>query len=194
MGQAAGPLSSIVAAGFSLASTGFTAEGDILKGKSAELQAQGVSAADTFKAEELERAAEYGDLKAVQTSAQMTRNLNVTLGNIDAIRAAAHTDPTSPTGAAYRDMVEEVGGEQKGITVESILAQSQEDVANAAYLRQASGRALLAGDIGQVSAGIAATADILKGISGALGGGAGGGAGGGGGSSSDVTLAPGGLY
>jgi hypothetical protein len=164
MGQAAAPL----AAGFSLAATGFTAEGDLLKGKSAQLQAQGVAAADTFKAEQLERAAEYGDLKAAQTSAQMTRNLNVTLGNIDAIRAAAHTDPTSPTGAAYRGMVEEIGGEQKGITVENILAQSEEDVANAAYLRQASGRALLAGDIGQETAGIAATADVLKGISGAI--------------------------
>jgi hypothetical protein len=189
MGQSA------AAMGFSLASTGFTAEGDILKGKSAQLQAQGVSAADTFKAEQLERAAEYGDLKAAQTAGQMTRNLNVTLGNIDAIRAAAHNDPTSPTGAAYRGMVEEVGGEQKEITVSSILAQSQEDVASAAYLRQASGRALLAGDIGQATAGIAATADILKGIAGAFGSTSGGGgsssASGGG---SDVTLAPGGLY
>jgi len=156
------------AIGFSLASTGFTAEGDILKGKSAELQAQGVSAADTFRAEQLQRAAEYGDLKAAQTAGQMTRNLNMTLGNIDATRAAAHDDITSPTGAAYRGMVEEIGGEQKGITVSSILAQSQEDVANAAYLRQASGRALLAGDIGQETAGIAATADVLRGISGAI--------------------------
>jgi hypothetical protein len=183
MGQAASPL----AAGFSLASAGFTAEGALLQGKGAQLQAQGVAAADTFKAEQLERAAEYGDLKAAQTAGQMTRNLNVTLGNIDAIRAAAHTDPTSPTGAAYRGMVEEVGGEQKGITVDSILAQSQEDTANAAYLRQASGRALLSGDISMQAGEITASADILKSISGAI-------PGLGGGSGSNVALAPGGLY
>jgi hypothetical protein len=165
MGQAASPL----AAGFSLASAGFTAQGDLLKGESAQLQAQGVAAADTFRAEQLQRAAEYGDLKAAQTAGQMTRNLNMTLGNIDATRAAAHDDPTSPTGAAYRGMVEEIGGEQKGITVDSILAQSQEDVANAAYLRQASGQALLAGDISREAAGITATADIIKSASGAVG-------------------------
>jgi hypothetical protein len=150
-----GTVASVLAGGFSMASMGLQAEG-------AQLQAQGTSAADIFKAEQLERAAQYGDLKAEQTSAAMTRNLNVTLGNIDAIRAAAHTDITSPTGAAYRGRVEEVGGEQRGITVENILAQSQEDVANAAYLRQASGRALLSGDI-------AATADILKGTAGFIG-------------------------
>ena len=56
----------------------------------------------------------------------MTRNLNITLGNIDAVRAAAHTDPTSPTGAAVRDYAETTGTEQKNIAVDSITAQAQE--------------------------------------------------------------------
>jgi hypothetical protein len=71
------------------------------------------------------------------------------------------TDPTSPTGAAVRNYTEAVGTEQRDIQVNSILAQSQEDEANAAYLRYASSQALLSGDV-------SAIADILKGASGAV--------------------------
>jgi hypothetical protein len=53
-----------------------------------------------IQAAKLENAAKYGELKAVQTGGQMTRSLNTTLGNIEAVRAAARADPTSPTGAA----------------------------------------------------------------------------------------------
>jgi hypothetical protein len=60
------------------------------------------AAADTYRATELDRAARYGELQAVQSGAQGTRNLAITLGNIDATRAAAHDDPTSAAGAAVR--------------------------------------------------------------------------------------------
>lgn len=139
----------------SIASVGLNAYGDVTK-------ASGVSAGDQFKAAELDRAAEYGELKAKQTSGQLTRSLSMTLGNIDAIRSAAHDDPTSPTGAAVRDYAEDVGTTQKTIQVDSILQQSQQDEADAAYLRKASSNALLSGDI-------AAAGDLLKGASGALG-------------------------
>jgi hypothetical protein len=112
------------------------------------VSAVGTSQADNYKAETLDRAATYGDLKATQTGAQLTRNLAVSLGNIDAIRAAARTDPTSPTGAAVRDYTEQIGTEQKNIQVDSITAQAQEDEANAAYLRSASSTALLSGVLG----------------------------------------------
>lgn len=147
MAEAAG-----AAAVLSLASTGFSAASDISK-------SQGTASADTYKAEQLDRAAEYGELKATQTSAQLTRNLVTTLGNIDAVRAANRTDPTSPTGVAVRDYVEGVGTEQKTTQVDSILAQAQEDTSNAAYLRDASSSALLSGDI-------SAAADITKGLGG----------------------------
>lgn len=140
------------AAPLSLASMGLSAFSSIE-------QAQGTSSADAYKAEQLQRAAEYGDLKATQTNAQMSRNLNITLGNIDAVRAASHDDPTSPIGAALRDTTEALGTERKNIAVDSITAQSQEDEANAAYLREAGNNALLSGDL---SAG----AGILKGIAG----------------------------
>jgi hypothetical protein len=129
-----------LAAPLSLASMGLSAFSSIMQG-------EGVSAADTYKAETLDRAAQYGELTATQTNAQMTRNLNITLGNIDAVRAASHDDPTSPTGAALRDTTEALGTERKNIAVDSITAQAQEDEANAAYLREASSAALLSGDL-----------------------------------------------
>src|ERR1700677_403674 len=113
------------AGGMSLASAGLSAYSTIL-------QSQGTASADEYQATKLETAATYGDLKAVQTGAQMTRNLNTTLGNIDAVRAAANTDPNSPTGAAVRDNQEAIGNQNRAITVDSILAQSTQDRNDAA--------------------------------------------------------------
>jgi hypothetical protein len=135
------------AGGSSLASIGLSAYATIL-------QSEGTAKADEFQAAKLENAATYGELKAVQTGGQMTRSLNNTLGNIDAVRAAANADPTSPTGAAVRDNAEAIGTEQKGIVVNSILAQSRQDRADAAYYRSAAEDALFAGKVG-AAAGIA---------------------------------------
>jgi len=144
MGSAATP-----AGGTSLASAGLSAYADILKG-------QGTAEADSFMAEKSETAATYGELKAVQTGGQMTRSLNTTLGNIEAVRAAARADPNSPTGAAILDEQETIGNEQRGIVVNSILQQARQDQADAAYYKDAAGRAMT---MGEISAG----ADILKG-------------------------------
>jgi len=57
----------------SLASAGLSAY-------STMLQAKGTASADEYQSAKLEQAATYGDLKAVQTGGQMTRNLNQTLG------------------------------------------------------------------------------------------------------------------
>jgi hypothetical protein len=121
---------------------------------------EGTASADKYKAEQLDQAAQYGNLKATQVSAQSSRNLSITLGNIDAVRAAAKTDPTSPTGAAVRDYTSQVGTEKKNIQVDSIMAQAGEDEANAAYMRKSASDALLSGDIG-------AGASVLKGLAGA---------------------------
>jgi hypothetical protein len=142
------------AGALSLASMGLSAAG---KG----VAAQGQSTADLYKAEQLDQAATYGELKATQVGAQLTRNLGIQLGNIDAVRAAQHTDPTSPTGAAVRNFTESTGIEQRDITVDSITQQARMDESNAAYLRTASSTALLGGDLG-----IAGT--LLSGVSGAF--------------------------
>jgi hypothetical protein len=138
----------------SLAATGFKMYGDYLSSR-------GTAAGDVFKAQELEQQAQYGELKATQTNAQLTRNLAITLGHVDAVRAAAHTDPTSPTGAAVRGEMEEVGTEKKGIAVENIMNQVRMDEANAAYLRSAASNALLAGDISMAG-------DLFGGAAGAV--------------------------
>ena len=63
------------------------------------------------------------------------------------MRAAAHTDPTSPTGAAIRDWHEQLGLTQKSIALDNILSQSRQEESEALYLRSAAKTALLAGDI-----------------------------------------------
>lgn len=140
------------AGGNSLASIGLSAYSTILS-------AQGTAAADEFQSAKLERAATYGELKAVQVGGQMTRSLNRTLGNIDAVRAAANTDPTSPTGAAFRDNQEQIGTDQRLTTVNSIMAQAMQDRSDSAYYKSAASDALFAGEI-------SAAAGIAKGIAG----------------------------
>lgn len=151
MGTAAGPAGGAM----SIASVGLSALGTMTKAK-------GEKAGDEFQAEELDRAAKYGELKAIQTGTQMTQRLNQTLGNIDAIRAASHDDPTSPSGNAYRDYQEDIGVTQRETAVGNILAQSRQQEADAAYLRTAGSRALLAGQLG-------AGGQILGGIGSAFG-------------------------
>ena len=70
-------------------------------------------------------------------SGQLTQRLNQTLGNIDTIRAAAHTDPTSPTGAAVRGQAEMVGDTQRSIEVDNIEMQSNLERQQAQFLRYA---------------------------------------------------------
>jgi hypothetical protein len=142
-----------------MGATGTSGASLALQGYATILQGQGVAKADEYQADKLDTAAKYGELKAVQTGGQMTRQLNQTLGNIDAVRAAANTDPTSPTGAAIRDNAEAIGTDQRTITVNSILQQSRQDTADAAYYRGAAKDALFSSEI---SAG----AGILKGIAG----------------------------
>jgi hypothetical protein len=125
----------------------------------AGVSAYGTSQSDKYQAELQDQAAQYGDLQATQTNAALTRNLNQTLGNIDAVRAAGRTDPTSPTGAAVRNTVEATATSDKNIQVDNIMAQANQDQANAAYLRSASSTALLSG-------GISMAGDLLKGFSG----------------------------
>jgi hypothetical protein len=152
MGQslqnAGGPTVKQQAGGTSIMGAGLSAYSDILS-------SEGTAAGENYKAASLENAAQRGRVAAVETGASETEQLVNTLGNIDAVRAAAHADPTSPTGAAIRDWNEQLGLTKKSIDVNNIMAQSQQEESDAAYLRSASKFALLGGEL---SAG----ADILK--------------------------------
>ena len=158
MGQslqnAGGPTVKQQASGTSIVGAGLSAYSDILS-------SQGTAAGDNYKAASLENAAQRGRVAAVQTGASATERLNIDLGNIDAVRAAAHADPTSPTGAAIRDWSEALGTTQKSIAIDQIMAQSAQEQSDAAFLRSSAKTALLGG---QISAG----ADILKAVGPAL--------------------------
>lgn len=125
----------------SLASAGFGAGGSVMKGA-------GTQAADEMQADRLTRAAEFGKLQAAGTDVTMRDELNTTLGNIDAIRAAAHIDPTSPTSAAIRERETLVSDRQRSNALLKIRSQTDEDVASADYLRKAGDYALLQGFVG----------------------------------------------
>ena len=140
----------------SLAATGFKMLGDYTSSRAE-------AGADVYKSELLEQQAEYGRLKAAQTNAQLTKNLAITLSHVDAVRAAMHIDPTSPTGAAVRGEMEATGQMRKDITVENILQQTRMDEANAAYMRSQASNALLSGDIAMLG-------DAFQGMAGVLGG------------------------
>jgi hypothetical protein len=143
MGAAAG--------GMSVLAAGLTAFGDVEKGA-------GQQAADSMQAAELRTRAEYAGAAAAETGATLTDRLATTLGNIDVVRAAAHTDPSSPTTLALRSRATEVGNQQKAIRVGNILAQQSEDIASANYLASAGTFAM---DMGYLSA----ATDVVGGIS-----------------------------
>lgn len=151
MGTAAGP----AAAGMSLASMAVNMFGEYTSSR-------GQAAGDTYRAEELDRAAQYGDLQATQVNAQMTRNMAINLAKLDTIRAAAHTSPFSPTGAAVRGFTEETDTQNKNIKVTSIMEQAQQDEADAAYERFAGSQALLSGDISMVGTALSGTAGAVS--------------------------------
>lgn len=140
-----------LAVGASIASLGLKAGGDVMKG-------QGEQSADDFKAAQSERAATYGKLKAQQTDAAMLYQENTQLGNIDAIRAAANTDPTSPTGVAIKQQQEFLSNTNRTTKVDSILAQAQSDTADANYMRSA-------GDFALNQSYLSAATDVASGLS-----------------------------
>lgn len=101
------------------------------------LKGEGDQAAADFQSEKAKRSAEYGRLAATQTDAQMRENLNIQLGNIDAVRAAAHVDPNSPTSIAIKDRTQMVGDRARSIQVGNIMAQAAQDEADSQYFQQA---------------------------------------------------------
>jgi hypothetical protein len=117
---------------------------------SAVEQAKGTKAADQFQANVDKTRAEYAGAAAAETNATLTDKLATTLGNIDVIRAAGHTDPTSPTTMALRSRAAEVSNQERAIKVGNIYAQQTADLTDAAYLRSAGDFAL---NMGYVTAG-----------------------------------------
>lgn len=125
----------------SIASLGFSAVGAIMQGSATQ-------SANEFQAARAEKAAQFGRAQADLTDTTMREQLTTTLGNIDAIRAAANIDPTSPTTAAVRDYNTMLSDRQRMAAVGSQRAQADEDIAGANYLRQAGRFAYTQGLVG----------------------------------------------
>jgi hypothetical protein len=166
MGAAAAP----IAIGASLGSAALSGYGKIQGAK-------GTKAADEMQAARLERAAQYATGAAAETDANLRQKLNLSLGNIDVVRAAAGLDPSSPTTAALRDRTSYLSDTDRNIRVGNILAQRDEDLASAGYLHKAGSYALKMGYLN-------AAASVLRGVAGTAAGGFGGGGGG------DIPYAP----
>jgi hypothetical protein len=155
MGEATGGAGGTAGAA-SIASLGLSAFSSITK-------AEGTHAADEMQADRAQRAADFGRLQANLTDASMRENLNVTLGNIDVIRAAGHIDPSSPTTAAVEDYNRMVGERARTAAELSIRSQVAEDEAGASYLRKAGDFALSQGylDAGvKIAGGLAKAATV----------------------------------
>lgn len=100
------------------------------------MKGEGDKAGADYKAAGLERHAAAAKTAAVQTDAQLRENLNESLGNIQAVRAAQNTDSTSPTTAALMDRTAMIGDRARSIKVSNIMSQAQQDEMDAAFLRQ----------------------------------------------------------
>jgi hypothetical protein len=118
------------ASGTSLLALGLSAYGDVEKGAATQ-------SSDEFQAAKATQAAQVGRLQADLTDTTSHERLNTTLGNIEAVRSAAHIDPTSPTTAAVEQWQTQISERQRLATSGTLRTQAAADDANAAYLTQA---------------------------------------------------------
>jgi hypothetical protein len=135
--------------------------------------AEGQAAGQEYEAQKAERAAEMGRIKATQSDAQSLEQLNTTLGHISAIRVAANTDPTSPTGLAITAEEQRVANREMTIRRTSLDMQSEQDLTDAAFRRSSANTALLGGYLGAASSlgkGFATASGFGGGSSGYYGG------------------------
>lgn len=113
------------------------------EGGSKLVAGQGQSASQEFMAARDKRNAEIGRLRADQTDVFEREQLNTTIANIEAIRAASNIDPTSPTSAAIIANESRISDRQRLIKTASLRAQAGEDDASALFRRRVGEDALL---------------------------------------------------
>src|SRR5262245_3219253 len=161
MAQVAGPLAAVS----SLASAGLGAYGSVQEGKGKQAAYDYESANAELKAQRAERAAEFGRLQANLTDTGMREDLVKTLGNIDAIRASANVDPTSPTSFAITDAQRDTAERARRAAVLTQTTQAKEDVYSAAQDRATAGYLRQAGKFAYNQAKIGAIGQLAGGLS-----------------------------
>lgn len=130
-----------VAAGASAAAAGLGLASGIMSG-------QGTQAADQYQAGLLSERAQAGQAASIEASSNSVQRLNVSLANLDAVRAAGGDSPASPTGLALRSTTEDNMNLTRAIRVGNILSQSEMDTAGSNYLTQAGQFGLMQGILG----------------------------------------------
>ena len=127
------------AGAFSFAATGAKAFGSILGGDAAasNAEAKGRSQfwSSMLSAEEAEIAAARGELKATQTDTGLREATQDTLANVMAVRAAAGTDASSPTGAALMNRFQTRSDDARVIQTSNIRADAAQQRRNAMLYR-----------------------------------------------------------
>lgn len=167
MGAAAAP----IAIGSSIASTGFGAAGEYMKGSAAKSGYDASAANSEFQAQRAERAAEFGRIAADQTDVGMREELATVLANIDAVRAVSNVAPGSPTGVALKDRETEMSDRQRRSAVTSIRLQAAEDERMAQYGRSVAAYQRSVGNYALKMGKVAAIGKIVGGIGAGMGGG-----------------------
>ncbi|MEJ0094161.1 MAG: hypothetical protein WDN46_12205 [Methylocella sp.] len=97
----------------------------------------------------------------------MSRNLQTSIDNIQAVRASANVEGDSPTGEAIENNVRTTGQQQISQKVQNIDAQSQQDQDAAQFYTQSANNALLGGLLGgagKALGGLASAAPALLGL------------------------------
>lgn len=134
------------AAGLSLAATGLKAFGGLAGGMAgaANAEARGKSAfmSSMLSAEEAEIAAARGELKATQTDSFLRQQTSDTLANVMAVRSAAGTDSSSPTGAAVMNNFHQRADDARVIQTSNIRADAAMQRMNAMMYRMGGMQAL----------------------------------------------------
>lgn len=119
-------------------STGFQVAGSVA---GAYGQKQGADQA----AYAAQRRVEAGKLKALQTDTALREELASTIGNIEAVRAAANTNPNSPTIMAIKQNTRGRMDEDRKRQVGNIESQVAQDQAAVRFYRSYGRRAMVGG-------------------------------------------------
>jgi hypothetical protein len=125
----------VAAVALSVAATGLQVAGTLQAGQAA-------AAGENQRAQQAANASAIGRAKAAQTDAYMRDSLASTMGNIMAVRAAANTDPSSPTGFAVLNRQENLGDEARAQKVANINNQADSDASAAIFYRNSAENAL----------------------------------------------------
>lgn len=124
------------------------------------MKAQGAADGAAAQSDAAMRAATIGKIQADQTDIKMRSDLAGTLANIDAVRASANTDSTSPTQAAIENRFSAQSDQARQQRITNINQQVSSDESAAEFYRNQGDNAMTGGILG-------ALGDLSSGLGGA---------------------------